>query len=63
MCGPICPAPFSVQLSPSLMRDIKLVEQVQRRSTKRLHGYHEILYAERLIGPTIIDVTALRPTV
>jgi len=30
------------------MHSIKLVEQVQRRFTKRLHGYHDIAYAEWL---------------
>ena len=30
------------------MRDITLIEQVQRRFTKRLRGYRNISYAERL---------------
>ena len=34
--------------SPSLMRDITLIEQVERRFTKRLRGYRNISYAERL---------------
>jgi len=36
--------------SPSLMRDITLIEQIQRRFTKRLRGpgYRNISYAERL---------------
>jgi len=34
--------------SPSLMRDITLIEQVQRRFIKRLRGYGNISYAERL---------------
>jgi len=32
------------------MRDITLIEQVQRRFTKRLRGYRNISYAERLRG-------------
>jgi len=34
--------------SPGLVRDVTLIEQVQRRFTKRLRGLRNISYAERL---------------
>ena len=34
--------------SPSLKRDVILIEQVQRRFTKRLRGYRDLPYVERL---------------
>ena len=34
--------------SPSLKRDVTLIEQVQRRFTKRLRGYRDLPYHERL---------------
>jgi len=34
--------------SPSLKRDITLIEKVQRKFTKRLHGYRDLSYDERL---------------
>jgi len=38
----------SVVWSPSLKRDVILIEQVQRRFTKRLRGYRDLPYVERL---------------
>jgi len=38
----------SVVWSPSLKRDVILIEQVQRRFTKRLCGYWDLPYVERL---------------
>jgi len=38
----------SVVWSPGLVRDVMLIEQVQRRFTKRLRGFRNISYAERL---------------
>jgi len=38
----------SVMWSPGLVRDVTLIEQVQRRFTKRLWGFRNISYAERL---------------
>ena len=38
----------SATWSPSLKRDIQHIEQVQRRFTKRLRGFHDYSYAERL---------------
>jgi len=34
--------------SPSLKRDVTLIEQVQRRFTKRLRGYRDLSYHDRL---------------
>ena len=34
--------------SPSLKRDVTLIEQVQRRFTKRLRGYRDLPYHEHL---------------
>ena len=42
--------------SPSLVRDVTLIEQVQRRFTKRLRGFRNISYAERL---KLLDVDTL----
>jgi len=38
----------SVVWSPSLKRDVILIEQVQKRFTKRLRGYRDLRYVERL---------------
>jgi len=34
--------------SPYLRKDIDLLERVQRRATKMIHGFHNLSYAERL---------------
>ena len=38
----------SVVWSPSLKRDVALIEQVQKRFTKRRRGYRDLRYVERL---------------
>ena len=39
----------SVVWSPSLKKDIDLIEKVQRRFTKRLFGLKDLTYKERLV--------------
>lgn len=41
---------YCVQVwSPSLKRDIKIIEKVQRRATKMIKGMHCLSYDERLL--------------